>query len=62
MKYHITAGVNQANGHQVWEVKANSPKEALQKFREGEGDVVHEEIEVYSLEEVTLADVEEVTE
>lgn len=61
-KYHITASVRNASGHQLWEVEADSPEDALAKFNDGEGDIVHEEIEVNSLEDVTLDDVEEARE
>lgn len=59
--YHLTASIRQANGHQVWEIEADSPEEALAKYKQGEGEVIHEEIEIGSLEDVSLADIEDVT-
>lgn len=58
-KYWINADIRSVNGTQLWQVEADSPEEALEAFNNGSGDVVHEEIEVQSLEEVTLDDISE---
>jgi hypothetical protein len=59
--YHLMASIKQASGHQIWEIEAESPEEALKKYKQGEGNVVHEEIEVGSLDDVRLEDIEDVT-
>lgn len=46
MKYQWIAEVTNANGSQVWEVEANSPEEARDKIKSGEGDIIEEEINV----------------
>lgn len=53
-KYHIDVDIKNANGTQCWEVEAESPEEALRKYNDGDGEVVHEEIEVTELEDATL--------
>lgn len=48
-KYHIMVQVDKAHGHQCWEVEARSREEALQKYNEGNGEIIHEELEVTAL-------------
>lgn len=61
-KYNITVGVHNVQGYQVWELEAGSPEEALELYNSGAGDVVHEELEVCSLDEAHIDNVEEVDE
>lgn len=63
-KYQLTRSVQSAQGYQVFEVEADSEEEAFAKFQQGEGDVVHEEIEVtdlgdWSIDDIELGDVQE---
>lgn len=59
MKYFIDVEVKRACGTQIWEIEADSPEDALAKFQEGGGDIIQEELEVLSLEEVALDSVRE---
>ena len=61
-KFHITASVRNVQGHQLWELEADNKRDALEKFEDGEGNVIHEELEVCALDDVTINDVEEVKE
>lgn len=58
-KYQILVDVRSVSGTQLWEVEADSPEDALAKYNDGDGDVVHEEIEVTSLEDAILSNVSE---
>lgn len=58
--YELTVPVESVNGTQLWRVKAESPKDAIARFKKGEGDCIGEEIEVTSLGEVSVSDVQEV--
>jgi chromosome segregation ATPase len=55
MKYLLTCGIKEASGHQCWTVDADSPEDALAKFKAGEGDFYAEEVEVTSLDEPDIA-------
>lgn len=59
-KFQIVRSVQDASGHQIFEVEANSKEEAAEKFRNGEGDFVSEEVEVTSLSPINEREIEEV--
>lgn len=59
MKYNINIEVTTANGYQVVQVEANSKEDALKKFNDGGGDIIEHEVEVESICEVTIDNVEE---
>lgn len=61
-KYLLPVPVESVNGTQYWEVEAGSAEEAIREFKNGKGEPVHDEIEVTSLGEVSLDDVEVVEE
>lgn len=42
----IMVPVTKVQGYQVWEVKAANETKALEKWNDGHGQFVHEEIEV----------------
>jgi hypothetical protein len=56
-KYLLPVPVESVNGTQYWAVEATSPARAIAAFRQGQGSIVHEEIEVTALGEVNVADV-----
>ena len=56
-KYLLPVPVESVNGTQYWEVEATSPARAIAAFRQGQGRVVDEEIEVTALGEVDIQDV-----
>lgn len=58
-KYQIVVPVEQAHGHQIWEVEAESREDALKKYKEGQGEIVADEVEVTSLCEPELDAVHE---
>ena len=58
MRYSITVDVVSAQGYQVFEVEAESKEKAYAKFCAGEGDIVHEEIEITELGEFRFKDIE----
>jgi len=58
--YELIVPVDSVNGTQLWRVQAESPKDAIARFKKGEGDCIGEEIEVTSLGEVSEGDVQEV--
>lgn len=58
-RYVAIRHIASASGTQLFEVEANSKEEAFRKFENGEGNFVEEEIEVESLEELTIDDVHE---
>lgn len=45
-KFIITLRVNQASGYQEYEIEAETEAEAKKLFEDGEGEFLHEEIEV----------------
>lgn len=55
--YLVLVTVNRAEGHQVYRVKARSPKDAIQQYEKDGGEFVEEEIEVTDLCEPHIADV-----
>jgi len=57
-KYHINTKIKSAKGFQTWEIEADSSDNALELFKNGEGNVVEEEIEITSLEIPDIDDVE----
>lgn len=59
MRLSIDVEAKDFNGHQTWTMEAETPEEALQKYKNGEGEISGEEIEVTSLEEPSLKDVYE---
>jgi hypothetical protein len=61
-KFSLLVGVTRATGHQVYELEASSKEDAVARFNQGEGHCIHEELEVESLEEVDIDEVEEVEE
>ena len=58
--YELTVPVESVNGTQMWRVKAGSPKDAIARFKKGEGDCIGEELEVTSLGNVSEEDVQEI--
>jgi hypothetical protein len=56
-KYLLPVPVESVNGTQYWAVEAASPARAIAAFRQGQGSIVHEEIEVTALGEVDVQDV-----
>jgi hypothetical protein len=60
-KYEANIGVKDVAGSQQWEIEADSPEDALRRWKAGEGEVVHEELEVQSLDDVYAKDFTEVT-
>lgn len=56
-KYLLPVPVESVNGTQYWAVEAASPARAIAAFRQGQGSIVHEEIEVTALGEVNVEDV-----
>jgi hypothetical protein len=56
-KYLLPVPVESVSGTQYWAVEATSPARAIAAFRQGQGSIVQEEIEVTSLGEVNVADV-----
>lgn len=52
--------VKDVDGTQKWCVYANSKEEALKKFENGEGAIEDQEIEVMSLSEFDIDEIEEV--
>ena len=60
--YNISVEVKSAEGTQIFGTYANSKKEALEKFKNGEDDFVEEDVEVTSLFEFDIDDIYEVEE
>lgn len=56
-KYLLPVPIESVNGTQYWEVEATSPARAIAAFRQGQGSIVDEEIEVTALGEVDVQDV-----
>jgi hypothetical protein len=56
-KYLLPVPVESVSGTQYWAVEATSPARAIAAFRQGQGSIVHEEIEVTALGEVDVQDV-----
>ena len=56
-KYLLPVPVESVSGTQYWAVEATSPAKAIAAFRTGQGEILHEDIEVTSLGEVNVADV-----
>ncbi len=52
--FMITAEVRRVMGYQVFQVEAKNEKEAREKFESGECDFVEEELEVVSLDNITI--------
>jgi hypothetical protein len=50
-KYIVTVDVIHATGTQSWEVEADSPQDAIDKYNKGGGDFLFEDIEVTDLAE-----------
>lgn len=57
--YHIDTEIENADGTQTWEFEASTKEEALEKYNQGDGDIVAEEIEVTRLRKPELSDVYE---
>lgn len=51
-KYRIDRAILEAGGAQTYEVEAVSVKEAEEKFRNGKGEFVHEEIDITNLSDI----------
>jgi hypothetical protein len=48
-KYQVTIPVTLAKGHQFWEVEADSPEEAKEIVKNGGGEFIADEIDVYEV-------------
>jgi hypothetical protein len=46
--FFITVEIKEISGTQVWRVEAKDPADALKRLRDGEGEILHEEIDVQS--------------
>lgn len=55
MKYVIPLEVKSCNGNQEFIVEADSIEEAIEKFKNGEGEFLSEEIEVMDFEEIDVS-------
>lgn len=53
-EYTIQTKVLAVSGHQFWTVVADSEEEALQKYKEGDYEFEHEDIEVIDTGEPTV--------
>ena len=60
MKYDITLGITSAEGSQTFRVEADNEEGAIIEFNKNGGEIVSNDVEVQSLEEATIHDVEEV--
>ena len=60
--FDITLGGNSHHSTVVWQIKANSKEEALEKYKNGEGDIIFEEVEVMGFDEISKDDITEKTE
>lgn len=58
-KYRILVDVPRASGSRIYEIQANSRKEALLAYNAGKGKCVDETLEADEVDAPTLADVEE---
>jgi len=54
-KYMIPVCVTKAEGQQTFSVEADSPEEAIEAFKNGEGELVEEEIEVTDLDTESIS-------
>ena len=58
-RYIVTVQVATAEGYQVYVVDADSPEAAIEAYHAGEGELTDEEINITSLEDPGIEDVEE---
>lgn len=56
-KYHMALSVRSVEGTQTWEILAEDPKDALSRYKKGEGKLIDEELDVGGLHEPELGDI-----
>ncbi len=50
-KYEINVDVSDVRGWQIFHVEANSEEEAIEKFENGEGEFVEQELEIMAIDD-----------
>ena len=60
-KYRCTRRIESAGGTQTFTTHAESPAEALEKFKTGKSEFEHEEVDIQELSKPELSDIEDIT-